>query len=88
VLAAPASEREELMVALVLAEAAAVLGQGEPALIGPGDRFTDLGMSSFTALELSTRLRACGVEAPPALVFDQPTPLELARCLLASLTQS
>ena len=46
-----------------------------------GSDFVSLGLSSFTALELSNRLRTAGIEVPPAVVYDHPSPAALAEHL-------
>ncbi|MGA4560844.1 type I polyketide synthase [Uniformispora flossi] len=71
--------RRELLLELVRAETAAVLGHdaGEP--VAPDSVFFDIGLVSLTAVELRDRLQtATGLELPTLLVFDQPTPEELA----------
>lgn len=71
--------RRELLLELVRAETAAVLGHdaGEP--VAPDSVFFDIGLVSLTAVELRDRLQtATGLELPTLLVFDRPTPEELA----------
>ncbi|WP_041997472.1 type I polyketide synthase, partial [Streptomyces sp. AcH 505] len=79
-------ERETLLVDLVRAETAAVLGHTSPDTI-PADRdFSRLGFDSLMAVELRTRLNAAaGVRLAATLVFDHPTPGAVARHLGAAL---
>ncbi|MFF1960064.1 type I polyketide synthase [Streptomyces sp. NPDC058220] len=79
-------ERELLLVDLVRAETAAVLGHTTPDAI-PADRdFSRLGFDSLMAVELRTRLTAtAGVRLSATLVFDHPTPVAVARHLASAL---
>jgi thioesterase domain-containing protein len=75
---APVAAERDLL-AMVRAEAAAVLGHGSRADV-PADRgFLELGFDSLTAAELTGRLAAAvGRPVPTVAVFDHPTPAALA----------
>ncbi|WSL80573.1 SDR family NAD(P)-dependent oxidoreductase [Kitasatospora sp. NBC_01266] len=75
---APA-ERQAALLDLVLTQTAAALGHDGSGQVKPGQPFQALGSDSVTAIDLRKRLTTeTGLELPPTLVFDYPTPLELA----------
>ncbi len=84
--AAPAAERDGLLVSFLQREVQAVLRL--PSAPAPEVGFFDLGMDSLMAVELRNRLnRACAdaYTAPNTLVFDYPDIATLARHLAAAL---
>ncbi|MET9633067.1 type I polyketide synthase [Lentzea sp. NPDC006480] len=84
--ALPAEERGKYLVDLVRGHAAGVLGHGTPAAIDNDKQFRDLGFDSLTAVELRNSLAsATGLKLPAGLVFDYPTPDELAAYLAGEL---
>ncbi|RLK61268.1 acyl transferase domain-containing protein [Actinokineospora cianjurensis] len=87
VIETPAHERADLVSHLVLAEAATVLGHGDLGAIDTTRPFRDLGFDSLTAVEMRNRLAAAtGLSLPATVVFDYPTPADLAEHLLTELT--
>jgi acyl transferase domain-containing protein len=79
-------QAHDILLDVLRGHAAAVLGHASTDGIDPAVSLLELGFSSFTALELSGRLRdAIGIEVPPAAVFDHPTITALAEHLLTQL---
>ena len=84
--AAPAADREGMLVAFLQREVQAVLRLGSPP--APAVGFFELGMDSLMAVELRNRLNRAFAEAytaPNTLVFDYPDIATLARHLAAEL---
>ncbi|MFF2848875.1 SDR family NAD(P)-dependent oxidoreductase [Streptomyces sp. NPDC058001] len=72
----PLAEQEEMLVELVMAQVALIRG-GE--IADPRRPFRDAGFDSLASLDLRNRLRAVtGLALPAALVFDHPTPTDVA----------
>jgi pimaricinolide synthase PimS1 len=79
-------ERLGVVVELVRAQVAAVLGHASPETVDPERPFKDIGFDSLGAVELRNRLtQAGGVRLPSTLVFDHPSPAAVARYLLAEV---
>ncbi|MGP4028932.1 type I polyketide synthase [Actinomadura sp. 3N407] len=71
-------ERAAILLGIVRAHAADILGVEPADDLDPDADLLALGLSSFAALELSSRMRAVGLDVPPKQVFDNPTPARLA----------
>ncbi|WP_157517445.1 KR domain-containing protein, partial [Micromonospora rifamycinica] len=81
-----APRTEDDFVALVRAEAAAVLGHRSAADVAPDGQFTELGFDSLAAIRLRNQLGAAtGVRLTATAVFDHPTARALGRHLYATV---
>ncbi|MGW4873828.1 type I polyketide synthase [Streptomyces chartreusis] len=83
---APPAEHSTLVLDMVRAESAGALGHRRAADVPPDRAFRASGFDSLTAVELRNRLvAATGLPLTAGVVFDHPTPRELAVHLLAAL---
>lgn len=84
--ALPREEQNKRMLAIVQAEAAAVLGFAAPKDANPRLGLFDMGMNSLTAVEFQQRLqRRLGWRPPTTAAFDYPTIEKLAGFFVESL---
>lgn len=82
----PDIERDAVVLGLVRAEVARVVGLSLAAEIDPGRPFKDLGFDSPKAVDLRNRLiEATGLDLSTTVAFDYPTPRAVARKLLLEL---
>ena len=81
---ASTAERQALALELVRSHTAAVLGHNSVAEVDPERAFKQMGFDSLAALELRNGLgAAAGIRLSATVVFDHPSPRELAAHLLA-----
>ncbi|TCO60873.1 type I polyketide synthase [Actinocrispum wychmicini] len=80
------TEQTALLVSHVRAEASTVMGHQAPDAIQEDDDFLDIGFTSMTVVELRNRLRAAtGLELPMSVIFDYPTPRDVAEYMRVEL---
>jgi mycoketide-CoA synthase len=83
----PKHQQHTMLRHLVCTHIATVLGTPTPEDINPDHAFTDLGFDSLTAVELRNRLKtATGLNLPPTIIFDYPTPTTLAHHLASQIS--
>ncbi|WP_267974102.1 type I polyketide synthase [Streptomyces sp. 351MFTsu5.1] len=77
--ALPPAEQDRTVSALVRDVVAAALGHPSPDALDMTQTFKTLGLDSMTAVEVRNRLTAAtGLTLPTTVVFDRPTPRDLA----------
>ncbi|MFF6954839.1 phosphopantetheine-binding protein, partial [Streptomyces iakyrus] len=82
----PPELQEKLVLEVVCAGVAAVLGHSGAEAIDPQRPFNDLGFDSLTAVQLRNRLtETTALRLTSTLIFDYPTPNDLARYVGAAL---
>ena len=87
--AAPEHEREGIVLELVSAQVAAVLGHASPEAIDTQRPFKELGFDSLATVELRNRLvHATGLQLPTNLVFEQPSIVALTQLVISELTHA
>ncbi|MEV0074166.1 MULTISPECIES: type I polyketide synthase [unclassified Amycolatopsis] len=81
-----AADQHRELIEVVVSEVATVLGHGSASGVDRQRSFRELGFDSLAAVELRNRLTTLtGLRLPTTLVFDHPTPAELATHLLTEL---
>ncbi|WP_119184978.1 type I polyketide synthase [Mycobacterium decipiens] len=82
-------EQHVLLVGIVCAQAAAVLGRSAAEDVDSDTAFQDLGFDSLTAVELRNRLKnATGLTLPPTVILDHPTPTAVASHIAQQISES
>ncbi|WP_381802488.1 type I polyketide synthase [Streptomyces niveus] len=81
-----AAEQESLLTELVVGYSAGLLGHRDPSGVDPERGFLELGFDSLVSVGLRNQLSdALGLRLPSSVVFDNATPLKLARWLHGEL---
>jgi polyketide synthase 12 len=82
----PEDEQQAVLLDLVRANIATVLGSSSPEAIDPDRAFQELGFDSLTAVEMRNRLKsATGLPLSPTLIFDYPNSAALAGYMYSEL---
>ncbi|MDN3360142.1 type I polyketide synthase [Actinomadura sp. DC4] len=80
------SQRHQILLNHVRTEAAATLGHSGADAIPANKPFQELGFDSLTAVQLRNQLsQTTGLELPVTMLFDHPTPQDLAEYIKAEL---
>ncbi|MET8681960.1 type I polyketide synthase [Streptomyces sp. NPDC004647] len=80
------AEQESLLTELVVGYSAALLGHPDPSGVDPERGFLELGFDSLVSVGLRNQLgEALGLRLPSSVVFDNATPVKLARMLHGEL---
>ncbi|QKG20145.1 type I polyketide synthase [Actinomadura verrucosospora] len=88
-LGAARPEQETILVELITATAAAVLGHASGADVPTRQTFKELGFDSVSALQFRNHLtREIGIRLPSTLVFDHPSPQALAHYLRTTIADA
>ncbi|MFI0411707.1 SDR family NAD(P)-dependent oxidoreductase [Actinomadura sp. 3N508] len=83
----PAAEARQKLADLIRVGINATLGYSPADVLDLGSTFKELGFDSLTGVELRNRLQAMsGLRLPTTMIFDWPTPLDLAEHLGRDLT--
>ncbi|SDM36922.1 Acyl transferase domain-containing protein [Allokutzneria albata] len=78
------AEQRELLTSLVRQEIQALRGTADA--VSPDRQFRELGFDSVTSLEIRARISsAVGVDLPVTMVFDHPTPADVAEFVRVTL---
>ncbi|RFS81060.1 SDR family NAD(P)-dependent oxidoreductase [Actinomadura spongiicola] len=78
----PVPEQQRLLLDLVRANVAMVLGHDTPGAVTATQPFKEMGFDSLAAVQLRNQLgTATGLQLPATLVFDHPNPIALAERL-------
>ncbi|MFI0822804.1 SDR family NAD(P)-dependent oxidoreductase, partial [Streptomyces sp. NPDC021098] len=81
-----AAQQHQLLLHQIQSLAAAILGHIGPDAVPATQPFQELGFDSLTAVELRNQLATLtGIDLPPSLIFDHPTPHALATHLCADI---
>ncbi|MBS2545272.1 SDR family NAD(P)-dependent oxidoreductase [Catenulispora sp. NL8] len=84
----PRTEQDRIVIDLVRAEAAPILGHTSGTAVEPGRAFSDLGFDSLAAVALRNRLNAVtGLRLPATALFEHPTPAALGIHVREQLVQ-
>jgi acyl transferase domain-containing protein/D-arabinose 1-dehydrogenase-like Zn-dependent alcohol dehydrogenase/acyl carrier protein/thioesterase domain-containing protein len=82
-------EQRALLLDVINTHSAAVLGHTTPITADPQEAFRDHGVDSLTAIELRNHLNvATGLQLSATVVFDFPTPAQLANHLYGRLCRA